>query len=146
MLSEQRGRCPDDGFVDGVGQLLPRQSLLKAGKGYFSVTSSRFMAFILRLQASSRRPRWESRRVRDHSGSPRRGAEQRCPATHPDVLHELLATFIHPLMGAEADTVCGANYGQRSTERTNQPRAIGIANSTSGQALWIWRSPGCGDA
>jgi putative transposase len=35
------------------------------------------------------------------------------------VLRELLATFIHTVMGAEADAVCGANYGQRSTERTN---------------------------
>jgi Transposase, Mutator family len=39
---------------------------------------------------------------------------------HPDVLRELLATFIHTLMGAEADALCGANYGERSTERTNQ--------------------------
>ena len=36
------------------------------------------------------------------------------------MLRELLATFIHTLMGAEADAVCGAGYGQRSAERTNQ--------------------------
>jgi putative transposase len=45
---------------------------------------------------------------------------ERLTTTHPDVLRELLATFIHTLMGAEADAVCGAGYGQRSTERTNQ--------------------------
>src|SRR3984957_18228326 len=45
---------------------------------------------------------------------------ERLPATHPDVLRELLATFIHTLMGAEADAVCGAGYGQRSAERANQ--------------------------
>ena len=28
--------------------------------------------------------------------------------THPDVLRELLSTFIHTLMGAEADALCGA--------------------------------------
>ena len=44
---------------------------------------------------------------------------QRLTTTHPDVLRELPATFIHTVMGAEADSVCGANYGQRSTERTN---------------------------
>src|ERR1700751_5122888 len=44
---------------------------------------------------------------------------ERLTTTHPDVLRELLATFIHTLMGAEADVVCGAAYGQRSTERTN---------------------------
>ena len=46
-------------------------------------------------------------------------AERRITA-HPDVLRDLLATFIHTLMGAEADALCGAGYGQRSTERTNQ--------------------------
>ena len=36
-----------------------------------------------------------------------------------DVLRELLATFIHTLMGAEADALCGAGYGERSAQRTN---------------------------
>ena len=43
----------------------------------------------------------------------------RLTTIHPDVLRELLATFIHTLMGAEADALCGAGYGQRSSERTN---------------------------
>jgi putative transposase len=45
---------------------------------------------------------------------------ERLTTTHPDVLRDLLSTFIHTLMGAEADALCGADYGQRSTERTNQ--------------------------
>jgi putative transposase len=45
---------------------------------------------------------------------------ERLTTTHPDVLRELLSTFIHTLMGAEADALCGAGYGQRSSERTNQ--------------------------
>ena len=44
----------------------------------------------------------------------------RLSTTHPDVLRELLSTFLHTLMGAEADALCGAGYGERSTERTNQ--------------------------
>src|SRR3954467_7413260 len=44
---------------------------------------------------------------------------ERLTTTHPDVLRELLATFIHTLMGAEAEALCGAGYGQRSGERTN---------------------------
>lgn len=44
----------------------------------------------------------------------------RLTTTHPDVLRELLATFIHTLLGAEADALCGAGYGERSSERTNQ--------------------------
>lgn len=38
----------------------------------------------------------------------------------PDVLRNLLETMIHTLMNAEADALCGADYGQRSEERTNQ--------------------------
>ncbi|MGY4868734.1 IS256 family transposase [Mycolicibacterium elephantis] len=45
---------------------------------------------------------------------------ERLTSAHPDVLRELLAMFIHTLMGAEADALCGAGYGERSTERTNQ--------------------------
>ena len=44
---------------------------------------------------------------------------ERLTTCHPDVLRELLATFIHTLMGAEADALCGAGYGERSAERTN---------------------------
>jgi len=44
---------------------------------------------------------------------------ERLTTCHPDVLRELLAMFIHTLMGAEADALCGAGYGQRSSERTN---------------------------
>jgi transposase-like protein len=36
-----------------------------------------------------------------------------------DLLKEMLSTFIHALMGAEADAICGADYRQRSPERTN---------------------------
>jgi transposase-like protein len=37
----------------------------------------------------------------------------------PDLLRDMLSTFIHTLMSAEADTICGAGYGERSPERTN---------------------------
>ena len=39
---------------------------------------------------------------------------ERLTTTHPGVLRELLATFIHTLMGAEADALCCAGYGERS--------------------------------
>ena len=42
----------------------------------------------------------------------------RLTTTHPDVLRELLSTFIHILMGADADALCGTGYGKRSAERT----------------------------
>jgi transposase-like protein len=37
-----------------------------------------------------------------------------------DLLAEMIKTFAEALMGAEADALCGAGYGQRSPERTNQ--------------------------
>ena len=37
----------------------------------------------------------------------------------PDLLRQMLTTFINTLMSAEADAVCGAGYGERSPERTN---------------------------
>jgi putative transposase len=36
-----------------------------------------------------------------------------------DLLREMLATFIATLMGAEADAMCGAPYGERSADRVN---------------------------
>ena len=37
----------------------------------------------------------------------------------PDLVRSMLSTFIQVLMGAEADAVCGAGFGQRSAERVN---------------------------
>jgi len=37
----------------------------------------------------------------------------------PDLLRELIGTFANRLMSADADALCGAEYGERSPERTN---------------------------
>ena len=37
----------------------------------------------------------------------------------PDLLRHLLSTVVNALLSAEADAVCGAEYGQASPERTN---------------------------
>jgi len=37
----------------------------------------------------------------------------------PDLLREMVQGFAEALMGAEADALCGAAYGERSPERTN---------------------------
>ncbi len=37
----------------------------------------------------------------------------------PDLLRQMITTFVQALMGAEADAVCGAEYGVRSDARTN---------------------------
>jgi transposase-like protein len=38
----------------------------------------------------------------------------------PDLLRSMVKTFAEALMSAEADAMCGAPYGERSDERTNQ--------------------------
>ena len=69
---------------------------------------------------------------------------ERLTTCHPDVLRELLATFIHTLMGAEADGLCGAGYGQRSSGAHQlSAMAIGTVNSIPEQAHWIWLSRSC---
>ena len=41
-------------------------------------------------------------------------------AADRDLLRELLKAVVEALMGAEAEVLCGAAYGQRSPERVNQ--------------------------
>ena len=38
----------------------------------------------------------------------------------PDLMRELLGSFINSLLSAQADSVCGADYGVRSSERANR--------------------------
>ena len=37
----------------------------------------------------------------------------------PDLMRDLLTTFVNALLSAQADAVCGAGYGERSPERVN---------------------------
>ena len=37
----------------------------------------------------------------------------------PDLLREMLSTFVAQLMGSEVDAICGAGYGERSPDRVN---------------------------
>ena len=62
-------------------------------------------------------------------------------AASPDMLRSMLSTFIQALMGAEADAVCGAGYGERSAERANSRNGYRrIGTSTPGPAPLTWRS------
>ena len=37
-----------------------------------------------------------------------------------DLLREMVKVFAEQLMGADADAACGADYGERSSERVNR--------------------------
>jgi transposase-like protein len=45
--------------------------------------------------------------------------EEQLSQASPDLLRSMVQTFAQALMGAEADAICGAAYGQRSEQRTN---------------------------
>jgi len=50
---------------------------------------------------------------------PARFLDEQLAQASPDLLRDLLTTFVNALLGAQADAVCGAGYGERSTERVN---------------------------
>jgi transposase-like protein len=51
---------------------------------------------------------------------PARLLEEQLAQASPDLLRELLQTFINTLLSAEADAVCGAEYGVTSPDRVNR--------------------------
>jgi putative transposase len=51
---------------------------------------------------------------------PARLLEEQLAQASPDLLRELLQTFINTLLSAEADAVCGADYGMASPDRVNR--------------------------
>jgi hypothetical protein len=64
----------------------------------------------------------------------------------PDLLRQMLTTFINTLMSAEADAVCGAEYGARSPSGSTSATATGSGSSTPGPARSTSRSPSCAPA
>jgi putative transposase len=54
-----------------------------------------------------------------HVIDPARFLSEQLEQASPDLMRSMLTTFINALMGAEADAVCGAEYGARSQARTN---------------------------
>ncbi|MEV5324999.1 transposase, partial [Nonomuraea sp. NPDC052634] len=56
----------------------------------------------------------------DNSVTPEQWLAQQIQAGDPDMLRSMVKTMAEALMSAEADTLCGADYGRRSTKRTNR--------------------------
>jgi putative transposase len=50
---------------------------------------------------------------------PARFLNEQLEQASPDLLRDLLTTFVNALLSAQADAVCGAGYGERSSERVN---------------------------
>jgi len=50
---------------------------------------------------------------------PARFLTEQLAQASPDLMRDLLSTFVNALLSAQADAVCGAGYGERSSERVN---------------------------
>jgi hypothetical protein len=50
---------------------------------------------------------------------PARFLNEQLAQASPDLMRDLLTTFVNALLGAQADAVCGAGYGERTEERVN---------------------------
>jgi transposase-like protein len=55
-----------------------------------------------------------------HDIDPARFLGEHLAQASPDLLREMLTTFINTLLSADADQVCGASYGMTSPDRTNR--------------------------
>ena len=76
---------------------------------------------------------------------PARLLEEQLAQASPDLLRELLGTFINTLLSAEADAVCGAEYGtMHARSGSTGATATGTATSTPAPAPSTSRSPSCG--
>jgi transposase-like protein len=72
--------------------------------------------------------------------------EEQLAQASPDLLRSIVQAFAEALMGAEADAVCGAGYGERSDQRTNTRNGYRRREWDTRAARWIWRSRSCGRA
>ena len=50
---------------------------------------------------------------------PARFLNEQLAQASPDLMRDLLTTFVNALLSAQADAVCGAGYGERSSDRVN---------------------------
>ena len=64
---------------------------------------------------------------------PARFLHDQLAAASPDLLRTLLSTFIDALMSADADALCGAEYGTSSPDRVNEPFPTSVR---CGQGWW----------
>jgi len=60
-----------------------------------------------------------------------------------DLLREMVKIFCEQLMGADADALCGADYGERSPERVNRRNGYRNGPGTHVRAPSRWPSPSC---
>jgi hypothetical protein len=81
-----------------------------------------------------------------HTINPAGLLDQALGDASPDLMRHLLSTVVNALLSADADAVCGADYGTASPERVNSVTATGTVTSIPGPARSMWRSRNYGPA
>ena len=64
----------------------------------------------------------------------------------PDLMRSLLQHVIHALLSADADTVCGAQWGQQDPQRHARRNGYRYRPLDTRVATLTWRSPSCAQA
>jgi len=62
----------------------------------------------------------------------------------PDLMRELLTTFVNALLSADADAVCGASYNSRTPERVNSRNGYRHRDLDTRVGTVDVESPSCG--
>src|SRR3954462_5064699 len=75
---------------------------------------------------------------------PTRFLHEQLAQASPDLLRQMLTTFINTLMSAEADAVCGAEYGPARPSGPITATATGRGSSTPAPAPCRWPFRSCG--
>ena len=80
---------------------------------------------------------------------PARFLHEHLQSASPDLLREMMTTFLNTLMSAEADAICGAPYGTTSPERSNvrngyRPREFDTRTGPLELAIPSSTRSGCG--
>ncbi|GAA3654813.1 hypothetical protein GCM10022224_017280 [Nonomuraea antimicrobica] len=72
--------------------------------------------------------------------------EDTLAAASPDLLRTMIREFAQRMMDAEVEQLCGAGYGEVSSERVNTAMATAPAHGTPAPGALNWPCPGYGRA
>ena len=77
-----------------------------------------------------------------HSIDPTTYLDDLLAQASPDLMRQMLQGFINQILSAQADTVCGAEYGVASAERVNHRNGYPTATliPVSARSTWQYRS------
>jgi len=78
-----------------------------------------------------------------HTMDPAGWLGKQLQAASPDLLREMVATFVAALMDAEVEALCGAGYGERSEERVNSRNGYRLREWDTGAGAIELAIPNC---